>query len=351
MNPQVKGLIADPQQHEVISSIGQALESLVDPDKNYSNTARTMMKLTKHTPSAISLVAALMGHAEAGVLSFLGKIGFTEGKDALKLGMMRWLSAEQKINAPGFKSMVTFFDNAYKGQMAIDRGAKAIFRSASPVLTDSMMPSTSEINKLDKLVAAHRDEPAATVAGNDGDLGHYLPQHQVALAQYSTQALKYLQSIEPQPFRTGPLDKEIPPTPAQEARYDRAKTIAIQPSFVLQQVKDGTIIPTDIIDLKSMFPAVYNDMAQKIQANMIDMHDKDKLIPYRTKIGISMFLGQPLDASMSPDSIMSAQPAPKQPQQPQAPQGKKGSTKELGKSNSTYMTPNQAAEEHKSSRK
>jgi hypothetical protein len=76
---------------------------------------------------------------------------------------------------------------------------------------------------------------------------------------------------------------------------------------------------------------------------MINASERDDLIPYKTKMGLSLFMGQPVDSSMTPQSIVAAQPVPAQ--QPQGgQQGPKKSTDKLGKSTSSYRTASQDAE-------
>jgi len=182
-------------------------------------------------------------------------------------------------------------------------------------------------------------------------LGDYLPSHQTALTKASTQVVQYLQSIKPQPHTFGPLDKPVPPQPPEVARYNRALDIATQPAIVMQHIKDGTLQASDIQDLHNMYPQLYQSMAQKLTNTMSSRHSEEESIPYRTRIGISLFLGQPVDASMSPTSIMAAQPQPKTP--PQG--GQQGQTRPKPakvdpKNAKSYMTANQSAESNRSNR-
>jgi hypothetical protein len=97
---------------------------------------------------------------------------------------------------------------------------------------------------------------------------------------------------------------------------------------------------------------MYSEMQQKLLSVVSDRVEKDKNVPYRTRIGISMFMQSPMDSTMQPASIMAAQPQPAMPpQQPQ--QGKKISTKageKLSKMGKTYQTKTQSAEADRSSR-
>ena len=191
------------------------------------------------------------------------------------------------------------------------------------------------------------------MVAQEGPLGHYMPEHQTALSQASLQSIQYLKSLKPQAITANPLDTPIQPTKAQEARYNRALDIAQQPAIVLQHIKDGSIQPTDVQDLKTMYPAVYQQLAQKLSNDMISHHSEENPIPYKTRVGLSHFLGQAMDSSMTPQAIMAAQPKPKLPQGPPQPAGSKsktGSPSKLGKQVNSYKTPTQAAESDRANR-
>jgi hypothetical protein len=159
--------------------------------------------------------------------------------------------------------------------------------------------------------------------------------------------MQYLAQLKPHPQFISPLDKTMPVDPIAQARYNRALDIANNPAIVLQHIKDGTLKVTDIQDLKTMYPAVYQGIVQKVSNSMAENRGS---IPYKTRIGLSLLVGQPVDSSMSPNAIRSAQPLPKSPQSPQPTTKNKKGTSSLGKSNKQYMTPGQASEEDRSSR-
>jgi hypothetical protein len=103
-----------------------------------------------------------------------------------------------------------------------------------------------------------------------------------------------------------------------------------------------------------MYPGVFQAMAQKISNEMVNSHANEEPVPYKVRLGMSLFLGQPIDGTMNAASIMAAQPKP--PQNPQQPQGggqkmpgRKGASS-LGKSTSQYNTPGQTAERDRASR-
>ncbi len=346
----VKAVLPDQALQRV--EAGRVLANAI-PAPRDSGTPAGLSKLYRMMPAnAVAAISWAMGHGVLGGY-MAGEMAQRLGKDApeaIKLGYLRFLSAEEPVKAEGFKAMVDYLNSTYKGETLLAKTTSNVFKPGVRILTDAQMPSAKEIAKLDKLVADNQEDPNKfTQAQANSQVGHYLPQHQLALTQTSAQALQYLQNLKPQPYKPGPLDKEIKPTAVQEARYNRALQIAQQPAVVLQHVKDGTVQVTDLQDLKSMYPAVYNSMVQRLTDVMGDKQANEEQIPYKTKLGLSMFLGQPLDNSMQPVSILSAQPMPAQPN-PGQKQPKSGSTSKLGKDNKSYRTPNQAAEYDKASR-
>lgn len=358
ISPQVRNLIASPQAQGVIENIGKALDGLKDPNHNFSNSARVIAKQEgMGIMSPLSLIMMLMGHGAEGVLSFLGSLGMNEAKPALKLGLLKLLASDAPVKAEGFKTMVSLIDNAYESEKMLSKAAKGVFNAGTAVLTDGQMPTAKDIAKLDKLVVQHQQDPNKLIANQTGDLGHYAQDHDMAAAKASQNALNYLQSIKPQPVKSGPMDRELPVDPAVESRYNRALTIAQNPLVVLQHIKDGTLQVTDIQDFKSLYPSYANVVAEAVTNEMINNHankeEKSDSVPYKTRVGLSLFLGQPLDSSMSPMSIISAQPKPKQapPASQQQSKTTKHSMNSLGKSNSMYRTPSQTSEAHRAERR
>lgn len=186
---------------------------------------------------------------------------------------------------------------------------------------------------------------------SNGKTGHYFPNHQSALTENVVKQATYLASLKPQPTRPSPLDREIPPTPDKIARYNRALDIANNPLTVLHNLKQGTLQATDLQDLKQLYPSYFNNVAQKLANEMQNTHSDENAIPYQIRMGLSLFLGQAVDSSMQPASIMAAQPQPKPaPGQGVAQGAGSKSTKSLGKSAKMAQTPTQTAETDRSNR-
>jgi hypothetical protein len=349
LSPQIKSLISGPEQQAKIEALGQLATRLNDSTHNWSNTARTADKLAHGNPTPLTLLAALTGHGADAILAHFGKLGFNEGADAVRLGMLKFLGSNQPIKSEGMKSMISFLHHAYKGEATLAKATAGVLKPGSQVLASNLLPDSKKREKLDKAVKMASQDPDSFMhKQTTGDLGHYMPNQQTAVAQASANAVQYLHNLKPQPQRNSPLDREVPPSPIQMARYNRALDIAIQPAIVMQHIKDGTIQISDLQDLKAMYPNYYPQAAQQLTKQVVSAHSEESLIPYKTKVGISLFLGQPMDSSMNPQSIIAAQPKPQQqPQQNQSAKkpAKSGEKSKIGnKTNNMYKTADQAAE-------
>lgn len=329
----------------------QAAKVLQDaiPDFKSSGTAGWLSKLTKHMPSsAVAAVGMLMGHGPiTGYI--LGEAAQRLGKDApeaIKLGLLNFLAADKPIQAESFKAAVDFAHNVAKGDSALTKGVSNVFKLGAKVIPDAKVPSELTRARLDRLVADREKNPEQQVAvAEKNHVGHYMPNHGTAMVQSSTTALQYLQSIKPKPFQPSPLDKPIDPTPGEMARYHRALDIAQNPAVVLQHAKSGTLQLSDIQDISTMYPGYYKLMVQKVSSEMANAVGADIPVPYKTRIGLSLLLGQALDSSMDPMSIVAAQSKPQQQQPSQGGQSPPKAMNKLGnKTNKMYQTPGQSAE-------
>jgi hypothetical protein len=309
--------------------------------------------------SAMGMVGFATGHG-FGSSVLMGELATRLGKsvpEALKLSYLKYLGSGEPVSVEGFKAMTDYFDSAQKGAKILNLSAKNVLKPGAQVAVMAPAKLVASRDKLDKQVDKFTNSPENLMASNSSPVGHYLPQHQVALSQANARNIQYLQQVKPQPYQPSPLDKPIQPTQAQKATYNRALDIANDPTIVLQHVKDGTLQVQDMKHLAALYPNVMKSMAQKLSNEMSNARSDETTIPYKTRQGMSLFLGQALDSSMHPQNIQAAQTAlmpQQQPNQgPQQPQGKKqskGAASKLGKTDASYKTATQAAESDRSDR-
>jgi hypothetical protein len=251
-------------------------------------------------------------------------------------------------NGPAFEASAKFLGNFEKGNNNIINAAKAVFDKGAQVIPSALV-STKEDRDIirDSLEKVQTSpESAMNIAGN---LQPYMPDHNTAVGQLSGNMISHLQSIAPKAINGGlPLDSKNNITKAQEAVYNRSLDIANQPLTILEHVKNGTVLPSDMATFLAIYPKLHPKMAQELTSAMINHMSKGNAVPYATRMGMSMFTGQPMDSTMSPQSIQATQATfmkANQPQQPQQAQKAKHSTKPLSKVSQAYSTPSQARQE------
>lgn len=283
-------------------------------------------------------------------LPVLTKAAGTTDTKATMLGAMMFLKAGQPAEGSSFKAAVDSISKVLKGESAINKATSSVFKAGREVVPSKML-ETKDVEKLDKKLKDLQVN-VSPMFDVGSKLAHYMPDHGSALSETAMNAVNYLNSLRPKEDRAMPLDQKVSVSPMAKAQYERALSIAESPLQVLQDVKEGSVTPSDIITLRTLYPGLYARMGDKLNTAMMDHLSDDEPIPYKTKMGMSMFLGQPLDSTMTPAGLMAIQStamAQRQDQQQAMPQASKpkGSMKALDKYAQSSMTPDQARQAQK----
>ena len=342
MSPELRNFAIRPEQLEKVEAAGHVWEQFNRLPHNFSNTARTNDRLMAHLPgTAMGMLSMLTGHnpVVGMVVGAVTKPLAKDIPDADRLSLLKFLGSSKPINAEGFKGMAEYIAKAAKGIQAVNKATGAVFDASKDVV--GTIPSKIETEKLQDRVDQLSQNPDKLMDVG-GQLGHYLPEHQTALAQTAQAAITYLTAQKPATAQNSPLDRPIPPSAAQKAAYTRTLQIAEQPLMVLQHIADGTLQPKDVQDLNALYPGMPGQLAQKLTGQMIEHLADGGKVSYRLRTGLSLLTGQPIDTTMTPAAIQSAQAtyAPAQP--PQAPpkaSKTKSDTSKLGKTVELAETP------------
>lgn len=317
---------------------------------HYTGTRTTGMKIgalmSKYGVAGLGNLAGgvLGGHLGAAFGPEGAYMGTYLGKETLGKTIGQMIPAigkpllEKLGLAPALRAASKYVSAVAAGNDIITKGARNVFKAGAEVLPLHAIPS---ITRLEKQLVAVQNNPgqfAQNITNNH--LGYYMPNHAQAMGQQIANQVKYITALKPPTTPERPLDMARVPSSVQQAAYHDALRIAEQPATVLQKVKDGTITPDDIKHLTAMAPAAYTQMQQELSRAMVDHISKGGEVPYPMKVAMSLFLQQPMDSTLTPQAILSAQP-------PQVQQGGGGSPAPK-KSGSLHaisdqaMTPEQA---------
>lgn len=103
------------------------------------------------------------------------------------------------------------------------------------------------------------------------------------------------------------LSQKIEPSEAAKNKFNRYYDAVDNPVSALKQVKNGSLSNETMEALTAVYPQMLNHMRQTVIHEMNP--EKARNLPYAQKLALSKFLGQPLDASMTPMAIQANQAA------------------------------------------
>jgi hypothetical protein len=354
LSPEMRNFLVPAEAQGKIQAVGRLLEEYNKLPHNFSNTARTMDKLFEYVPaSAAGMVTLLLSHnpvvaaVVGGLTKYLGK----DIPDAARLALLKFMGSSKPIDAGAFKSMVEMIQSTIKGENMAVKGVKNVFKAGQEVLPQAYIPTAKDREKLDKQIKnIQKDQSSLFNAG--GNTGHYMPEHATAIGEVAARSVAYLNTLRPDTDKKSPLDSKPVVSNVAQSRYNRALDIAQSPLIVLKHMKEGTLTTNDIKDLNAMYPNLYSKLNQKLMSEIVTASQKGITIPYKTKMSMSLFMGQTLDSTLDPSSILAAQPKSKQPMQEQGEQSPtRHNTNALNKLSSSYNTPNQARDRERASGK
>lgn len=279
LEPETQRALYTPGEIRKIKATETYIRDAFPKNFNPSGTAHTMAHRLAHETPTNLISANIRDFGMSKAIELASK--FSEGKQALQL-------AEQTV----------------KGERTANNLIKGIFGSTKD-LPKGVIPNIAGRAKLDKLVESYTKDPTKLVAMNDNNTS--VPEYSQAFAASATRVVQYLASLKPSTSPLLPLDSRRPANNVQKSAYDKALDIAEQPLVVLKSLKEGRITSKDINALATMYPNLYKNLAQKMSEQVAKSIQKGESLPYSTRMGLSLFLGQSLDSSTTPSAIQAIQ--------------------------------------------
>lgn len=216
-------------------------------------------------------------------------------------------------NVNGLKGAIDYGLAAVKGENLLNKTAKSLFKAGVSSHFDNLKVDEKQRAKLQKNLEAFQDNPSQ-ILDSKREISHYLPGHNEAIAETASRAAGVLNSLKPPETKNAPLDTPGKPSQAQQASYERALDMAEQPLMILKHVNDNTISSQDVSLIKQIYPEFYQKASQKIYSQIMEISSKDEPIPYNKRQSLSIFLGEPLDSTLTQSGIAAAQMAQMQSQ-------------------------------------
>lgn len=204
---------------------------------------------------------------------------------------------------------------------AIEKGASAILKPAAKVgqmvkgiaakkIVEEIQPRDNK--KLISQVNQFTYNPFQMIDKMDEvtrDLYAVAPEISQSVTMTAMRATQLLAEKVPKTENMGLLSSQYQPSGAELAKFDRYVSTIENPIGVLEEVKNGSVSPESIETLEAVYPELYMDMQKSVMSKLIDQKGKNPnyLMPYQTKMALSMFMQMELDESMLGDNIAANQ--------------------------------------------
>lgn len=306
LSPELKGYLISPEATNRIEAI-QNLLNRMPQRMNPSGTAKTLDALWSKVPASGAAMVAMLTGNNPILGAIIGQITHSLGRevpDAVKLAMLKYMGSSAEISASGLKAAASLARKTISAEKKLDVSAKEVFGGK---VADIKQPSSEQLSKLKKQVDEFTANPEKLMDQHD-HTGHYLPEHGAVISMTAARNLQYLATVRPNTAPLSPFSGKQVASNEQEGNYNNALQIAEAPLIVMPKVKDGSITQQDLQHLRAMYPALYQRMGQKLQQQMIEASkDGEVTVPYKTQIGLSVFMGAPLTLGMTPIAIQSTQ--------------------------------------------
>lgn len=356
-------LDASEKYKRVIDKVHQSLE-IESPVKNTPMNV-TMSSLGKKTlgskladafinkgltETGSSGLGGVTGATLAHLTGLNGAVGAIIGQQALGPFFKSVLPAITKslmtreAASQGFKAAADYGASVVKGENLLSKATANLFKADTDVIPESMKPTEKDRIKLNKQLDQIRQNPDLLL-NKDNHLSGYMPEHALAMDETTGNAVNYLNSIRPMTDRQAPLDSKPVASNTEKEHYTAALDLAVQPTMILDKIKKGTLTTRDLSIVSALYPRLLDNMRQKLTDAMVSHLSDGGMVPYRTRMGMSMLMGQPLDSTMMPSHIQAAQifgPQQSPQQSPQKPKRRTASSPALQKMPSMYQTPAQS---------
>lgn len=103
--------------------------------------------------------------------------------------------------------------------------------------------------------------------------------------------------------------KDSKPSPTELAKFDRYYQAVQEPVSIMKLIRNAAIMPEHIETLSAVYPKLYNEMKSEVMGELSYYQGiiGKGTIPYKTRMGLSQFMAEPLDESLRPQSVMANQ--------------------------------------------
>lgn len=160
-------------------------------------------------------------------------------------------------------------------------------------------------------------------------------------------AIQFLNSKIPQ--GSGGLVQDVPrgTSKSDQERWLSLHDVVNNPLSVMGHIEKNSLTPSHVEALKTVYPGLHQEMVQKMSERLGVMKMNKEEMPYKKRVQLGLFMGEPLDSTMTQpvmQTILMANAPKGKPQQVAGAQKKpsQATANSMQKLDKMYQTPGQA---------
>lgn len=319
-----QALKENPKVLERLNALADYMRILPDaPSVNPSGTAKTLGILERIRSLSDSMTPS--GIAK-GILKKVGETAENRRSEEI---MNQILSGKSMAEATKrseerlahYSVLRKIEETAQKTTKAITKSAKGIFDFAGKMTIpgsgyvgekigekiNTYEKTKKNIEKLAKI--SDPDTLMAFVEANTLPISGAAPNISQEMSVHLARAASFLVSKIPQEGQGRPLTGQLPVSSVQLGKFERYYSTVDNPLSVMDMISSGFLMTEHLETLANVYPGLYNEMKSTVMDTMTEYVAKrgTDSIPLKTRIGLSLFLGQNLDNCLEPKSIIANQ--------------------------------------------
>ncbi len=188
-----------------------------------------------------------------------------------------------EIKDSAVPSAVIFGTGSVKKETGLDHEERKKEQKKQDDLHGSLLDLA---NNPEKMMAALEDKTK--------DLLTVAPNTTQAMQMTMVRGLTFLASKVPVQPDSAVLSGKFVPSAAEVSKFKRYYAAVQNPFIVLDQMRYGTISLESLEALQTVYPNLYGKISAELMDKLAEHKSKDKHLPYKTKLALSLFLNQDL---------------------------------------------------------
>lgn len=212
------------------------------------------------------------------------------------------------VSAPETRAALSVLEEAKRRvTQEMDSGIKSVLRETPATARRVAVTAATHARHLEQMgrMVVDVGSLSSALAGQALDTTEHAPTVAQAMQLSSARAAAYLSAkMPPRPARTllGPSWR---PTKAEQRTLERTFQVVDRPLTVLRMAREGTLTPGHVEALKAAWPSLYTHLQGRILSALVDRGGGQ--LPYRSRMMLSMLMGQDIDGTMLGKAILANQ--------------------------------------------